>query len=151
MEILGGIALALAALVLLASVGVVTLAAFALMGALGLLTDWSFKRVFVVSFALGLLAPFLLGGAIIGAIEDGSLQRDFQDALVIEADADDLQEIRDLLPPPEELERLLEERPDIRERIPPEVMERLLERGIVIDQSIEPEGTISELPDESSE
>ena len=151
MEILGGIALALAVLVLLASVGVVTIAAFALMGALGLLTDWSFRRVFVVSFALGMLAPFLLGGALVGAIQDGSLQRDFQDAFVIEGDADELQDLRELLPPPDELERLIEERPDIRERIPPEVLERLLERGIVIDQAVEPEGTIPELPDETSE
>lgn len=81
MEILGGIVLSLMLMVLLAGVGLVTVAGLALMIILGLLTNMSFKRLFFVSFGLGLLAPLLLAGVTIAAIEDGSLQRELRQEL----------------------------------------------------------------------
>ena len=78
MEIVGGIILSLVALVLLAALGLTTVVALALMMTLGLLTEMSFKRLFFVSFGLGLLAPLLLGAASFAAIADGSLERDLR-------------------------------------------------------------------------
>lgn len=78
MEILGGILLAL---VLLAVLGTVTVAAFGLMVALGLITDWSFRRIFFVSFALGLFAPIVAAVMLGNAIEDGSLGDDLRDEI----------------------------------------------------------------------
>ena len=65
----------------LAAVGVTTLAAFALMTALGLLTDMSFKRIFFVSFFMGLAAPVMLGAAIFSSVEDGTFERDLRDGI----------------------------------------------------------------------
>ena len=63
MEILGGIVLSIFALVLLAALGLTTVLALTLMAVFGLLSNWSFKRIFFLSFFLGLSAPFLLGMA----------------------------------------------------------------------------------------
>lgn len=81
MEIIGGILASLVIMVLLAGLGLATAVALALMALLGLLTEFSFKRIFFVSFGVGLLAPLLLGGAIVGAFQDGSLERDLRDEL----------------------------------------------------------------------
>ena len=78
MEILGGILALLTLLTLLAAVGITTLAAFVLMAALGLLTDMSFKRLFFVSFAIGLAAPILLGLGVGAAFADGTLERELR-------------------------------------------------------------------------
>ena len=78
MEIIGGIVLSILALVLLALLGLATVFALGFMTVLGLLTDLSFKRLFFVSFALGLVAPLLLGVATLTALEDGSLERDLR-------------------------------------------------------------------------
>jgi hypothetical protein len=75
MEVLGGLVLSVFLLVLLAGIGITTLAAFGIMTALGLLTDISFKRIFFMSFAMGLLAPLLVAGATWSVIEDGSIER----------------------------------------------------------------------------
>jgi hypothetical protein len=81
MEIVGGVLASLVLMVLLAGVGLASVIAFGLMALLGLLTEMSFRRVFFISFGLGLLAPLLLGGAVVGALQDGSLQRDLRDGL----------------------------------------------------------------------
>ncbi|MEO1047212.1 MAG: hypothetical protein AAFW59_02685 [Pseudomonadota bacterium] len=78
MEILGGIVLSIFALVLLAALGLSTVMALALMAVFGLLSNWSFKRIFFLSFFLGLSAPILLGMATYSAFEDGSLERDLR-------------------------------------------------------------------------
>ena len=81
MEIIGGIVLSLVAMVLLAALGLTTVFALGFMIILGLLTNMSFKRLFFVSFAMGLAAPVLLGAATFAAIEDGSLERDLRNEL----------------------------------------------------------------------
>ena len=78
---LGGLVLLLVATPFLAALGITTLAAFAIMSVLGLLTDMSFKRLFFVSFFMGLAAPILLGGAVFAAFEDGSFERDLRDGV----------------------------------------------------------------------
>ncbi|WP_379550743.1 hypothetical protein [Qipengyuania sp. DGS5-3] len=78
MEIIGGILASILALVLLAGVGLMTVVALATMLLLGLVTEMSFKRVFVVSFVVGLLAPILLGAGLSSAIADGSLQEEIR-------------------------------------------------------------------------
>ena len=143
MEWLAGLAAAIAVLVPLAAVGIVTIAAFAMMVLFGLLTDWSFKRNFITSFAVGLLAPFVVAAMVAGAIEDGSLQRELQ--VSVEGDLDELldsqPELRELLPPPEQVERVLEKRPELRERIPADVLEALLDPTRVIEDGSETDTT----------
>ena len=82
MEILSGLAAAFGLLMALAALGVTSLAAFALMGALGLITDWSFRRIFFVSFALGLFAPVLLAVSIGNALSGEELQRELKRELL---------------------------------------------------------------------
>jgi len=79
MEVFGGLIFSLMLMVLLAGLGLVTVAALALMIVLGLLTEMSFRRLFFVSFALGLLAPILAAGATYSAFQDGSLERDLSE------------------------------------------------------------------------
>ncbi|MGB3469420.1 MAG: hypothetical protein WBA51_01190 [Erythrobacter sp.] len=78
MEVFGGLIVSLMLMVLLAGLGLATLAALALMMVLGLLTEMSFRRIFFVSFAMGLIAPIVLAGATYAAFEDGSLERDLR-------------------------------------------------------------------------
>ncbi|MEM6856441.1 MAG: hypothetical protein AAF559_01095 [Pseudomonadota bacterium] len=78
MEIIGGIVLSLVAMVLLAALGLTTVFAIGFMMILGLLTNMSFKRLFFVSFAMGLAAPILLGAATMAALEDGSFERELR-------------------------------------------------------------------------
>ena len=82
MEILSGLAAAFGLLMALAALGVTSLAAFALMGALGLITDWNFRRIFFVSFALGLFAPVLLAVSIGNALSGEELQRELKRELL---------------------------------------------------------------------
>jgi len=79
MESFGPIIALLVAMPFLAAVGITTLAAFALMTALGLLTDMSFKRLFFVSFFMGLAAPLLVGGAVFSIVDEPGFQRDLRD------------------------------------------------------------------------
>jgi len=81
MEIVGGILLALVAMVLLAGLGIASLVAFAIMGVLGLITEISFKRLFFIGFGVGILVPLLLGMATMSALADGSLERELRDEL----------------------------------------------------------------------
>lgn len=76
MEVIGGLIASLVAMALLAGVGLMTVVALALMLVLGLLTELSFKRVFFISFGVGLLAPLLVAMGIGGAVADGSLQEE---------------------------------------------------------------------------
>lgn len=78
MEIIGGILASLVAMAVLAGIGLMTIVALAAMLVLGLLTEMSFKRVFFVSFAIGLIAPVLLAAGVSSAIADGSLERDLR-------------------------------------------------------------------------
>ncbi|WP_298333838.1 hypothetical protein [uncultured Erythrobacter sp.] len=78
MEILGGILAGLVLMALLAGVGIAALVALAFMVALHFLTEMSFRKVFLISSGIGLLAPIFLGLAISGAIADGSLERDLR-------------------------------------------------------------------------
>ena len=143
MEVLGGIALAV---VLLALLGVVTAAAIPLMLLLGLLTEMSFKRVFFVSFAMALMAPILLGVAIGEAVQDGSIQREIEGDLgsvlsqieFSDRDLAELREERDALRPEqlERIERVFEERPELRQMLPPEIVEIIdnvdVQRDVVV-------------------
>lgn len=78
MEILGGLLVALGVMALLAGVGIAALVALAAMGVLHFLTEMDFKKVFLISSGIGLLAPIFLGLAISGAIADGSLERELR-------------------------------------------------------------------------
>ncbi|MEM7688340.1 MAG: hypothetical protein AAF291_04895 [Pseudomonadota bacterium] len=78
---LGGFVVFLLMMPVLAAIGVTTLAAFVSMTVLGLLTDMSFKRLFFVSFFMGLAAPLLLGAAIASSFEDGTFERDLRDGI----------------------------------------------------------------------
>jgi len=82
MEILSGLAAAFGLMIALAALGVTSLAAFALMGALGLITDWSFRRIFFVAFALGLFAPVILAVNIGNTLSSEDFQRDLQRELL---------------------------------------------------------------------
>jgi len=90
MEILGGLLVAFGTLVLLAGVGLAALLALASMVVLHFLTEMSFKKVFLVSSAIGLLAPIFVGLAIGGAVADGSFERDLRNELgdVVQLPAD---------------------------------------------------------------
>ncbi|MEM6475731.1 MAG: hypothetical protein AAF687_06150 [Pseudomonadota bacterium] len=81
MEVLGGIIASLVAMALLAGVGLMTVVALAMMLILGLLTEWSFKRLFFVSFGIGLLAPVFLAVGLGNALADGSFQNDLREEL----------------------------------------------------------------------
>ncbi|MEP0392054.1 MAG: hypothetical protein ABJ205_14400 [Erythrobacter sp.] len=81
MEILGGIVAGLVLMALLAGVGLAAIVALALMGVLYFLTELDFKKVFLISSGVGLLAPVILGLAISGAIADGSIERDLRTEL----------------------------------------------------------------------
>ncbi len=72
MEILGGLLLMT---ILLSLLGSVTVLALASMAVLGLTTEMNFRRLFFVSFAIGLLAPILLGIGVSSALDDESLQQ----------------------------------------------------------------------------
>ncbi|KEO91637.1 hypothetical protein EH31_02910 [Erythrobacter longus] len=78
MEILGGLLVGLGVMALLAGIGIAALVALAAMGVLYFLTEMDFKKVFLISSGIGLLAPIFLGLAISGAIADGSLERELR-------------------------------------------------------------------------
>ena len=151
MEILGGIALAL---VLLALVGVVTVAAIPLMAVIGLLTEMSFKRVFFTSFALALLAPIALGVMIGEAIEDGSIQREIQrdfsesisQAEFSDSDLQEIRQIRESLSDEriQQIERVFEQNPQIRQALPPELVE-IIESEDVAQDVVVIEGNAEEV------
>lgn len=116
MEIIGGIIISLAILVMLALVGVTTIFALGLMGALALLTNFNFKQNFLISYGVGFLATILLTAGVFAAVEEGSLERD----------------LRAALPPPEEMSSELEA------AIPKlEELRRDLESGNLEDEEIE--------------
>ncbi|TRD12458.1 hypothetical protein FGU71_11680 [Erythrobacter insulae] len=71
MEILGGLLLIT---VLLTLLGSVTALAFASMVLLGLVTEMSFRRLFFVSFGIGLLAPLGLAIWASSAVSEESFQ-----------------------------------------------------------------------------
>ena len=73
MEILGGL---LVATILLSLLGSVTVLALASMAVLGLTTEMTFRRLFFVSFAIGLLAPILLVMGVSSALSDESFQQE---------------------------------------------------------------------------
>ncbi|UAB77329.1 hypothetical protein INR77_10970 [Erythrobacter sp. SCSIO 43205] len=79
MEIIGGLLAALVLTVLLAGVGLAAIVGLGVMGVLYFLTEMDFRKVFVVSAGVGLLAPILLAVGIGSALEDGSFERDLRD------------------------------------------------------------------------
>jgi|GEM_PF-2838454 len=81
MEIIGPILAGLAAMAVLAGIGLAAIVGLMVMGVLYFLTDFDFKKVFLVSAGVGLLAPILLAMGIGGAIADGSFERDLRDEL----------------------------------------------------------------------
>ncbi|WP_108790226.1 hypothetical protein [Erythrobacter sp. Alg231-14] len=81
MEVLGGVLLAIAGIVLLAAIGLTTVVALILMAVLGFITEMSFKRLFFVSFGLGLLAPILLGIGVSSVLSDNNIQREIMSEL----------------------------------------------------------------------
>jgi hypothetical protein len=76
---LGGFVLLLLMTPVLAAIGITTLAAFAIMTLLGLLSDMSFKRLFFVSFFMGLAAPVMLSMLVFSSIADGTFERDLRE------------------------------------------------------------------------
>lgn len=70
METLGDIIMALSVLTTFAALGISTLLAFAMMGALGLVTEMSFKRIFFISFGAALILPILVGISTVGVVQD---------------------------------------------------------------------------------
>lgn len=81
MEVIAAMFASLVAMAVLAGIGLMTIVALAAMLVLGLLTEMSFRRVFFVSFGIGLIAPLLLAFGIGGAIADGSFERDLRTEL----------------------------------------------------------------------
>lgn len=71
----------LVALPLLAAVGITTVAAFAIMAVLGLLTEFSFKRIFFVSYGVALLAPLIAMGALFSTIGQPGFQQDVRNGV----------------------------------------------------------------------
>ena len=65
----------------LAALGLTTLAAFVLMGLMGLVTEWSFRRIFVTSFLLGLAAPLIAAISLGQAAERALDGRDLRDVI----------------------------------------------------------------------
>lgn len=100
MEFLGGLLAAFVALVLLAGVGLAALLALASMVVLHFLTEMSFRKVFLISAGIGLLAPIFLGIAISGAVADGSIERDLREELgdVVQLPEDAGEQWREVLP-----------------------------------------------------
>lgn len=78
MELIGGLIAGLVIMALLAGVGIAALVALAVMGVLWFLTEMDFKKVFLISAGIGLVAPVLLALGISGAIADGSIERDLR-------------------------------------------------------------------------
>jgi hypothetical protein len=78
---LGGFVLLLLMTPVLAAIGITTLAAFAIMTLLGLLSDMSFKRLFFVSFFMGLAAPVMLSIMVFSSFADGTFERDLRDGI----------------------------------------------------------------------
>lgn len=78
MEFLGGLLAGLVVMALLAGVGLAAIVALAMMGVLYFITEMDFKKVFLISAGVGLLAPILLGVAISSALADGSFERDLR-------------------------------------------------------------------------
>ncbi|MEM7700364.1 MAG: hypothetical protein AAF251_00360 [Pseudomonadota bacterium] len=113
MESFGPIIALLIAMPFLAAIGITTLAAFALMSVLGLMTEMSFKRIFFVSFFMGLAAPLLVGGAVFSIVDDARFQRDLRDGfdqfIELPEDAGGTAKLGPLVP------RLRELRDDMRE------------------------------------
>lgn len=113
MESFGPIIALLVAMPFLAAIGITTLAAFALMTTLGLLTDMSFKRLFFVSFFMGLAAPLLVGGALFAIVDDARFQRDlrtgFEQFIELPEDAGGMAKLGPLVP------RIQQLRADMRE------------------------------------
>lgn len=113
MESFGPIIALLVAMPFLAAIGITTLAAFALMTVLGLLTEMSFKRIFFVSFFMGLAAPLLVGGAVFSIVDDARFQSDLRDGfdqfIELPEDAGGTAKLGPLVP------RLRELRDDMRE------------------------------------
>lgn len=123
MEVIGGIILALMLMAVLAGLGLAALSAFAIMAVLALVTEMSFKRLFFVSFGLGLIVPLALGGLTMGALEDGSLQKELgrELAQVFPAGESVSVNLEETIPRLEALQRDLEnedlDREEIRARI----------------------------------
>ena len=81
MEIIGGLIAGLVIMALLAGVGIAALVALVAMGVLWFLTEMDFKKVFLISSGIGLVAPIALGLMISGALADGSFERDLRQEL----------------------------------------------------------------------
>ena len=100
MEIIGPILGLLAAMTVLAGIGLAAIVGLMVMGVLYFLTDFDFKKVFLVSAGVGLLAPILLAVGIGGAIADGSFERDLRAELgdVVQLPDDAGEQWREALP-----------------------------------------------------
>ncbi len=100
MEIIGGILAALVLTVLLAGVGLAAIVGLGVMGVLYFLTEMDFKKVFLISAGVGLLAPILLAMGIGSAFEDGSFERDIRQELgdIVQLPDDAGEQWREALP-----------------------------------------------------
>ena len=123
MEILGGL---LVAMILLSLLGSVTVLALASMAVLGLTTEMSFRRLFFVSFGIGLLAPILLGMGVASTVSDESFRHELLTEL------DDLlsgsQTVSDALPRFRELQQQFEDGTITRDQFEDQ-MEQLVEES----------------------
>ncbi|WP_299192936.1 hypothetical protein [uncultured Erythrobacter sp.] len=119
-DFIGDLIIALGVLATLAMLGVGTLFAFALMGALNLVTELSFKRIFFISFGAAMILPLLLGTVVIGVLADDEVQDEIR------------AELRDSLPPVEEIRQTLPQlQSDLEDgTLDSEEIERLIEQAV---------------------
>lgn len=100
MEIIGGILAAMVITVLLAGVGLAAIVGLGVMGVLYFLSEMDFRKVFLISAGVGLLAPVLLAMGIGSALEDGSFERDIREEIgdIIQLPDDAGEQWREALP-----------------------------------------------------
>jgi len=127
METLGDIIMALSVLTTFAALGISTLLAFAMMGALGLITEMSFKRIFFISFGAALILPILVGISTVGVVQDDQVREELAETMrdALPSTERLAEEIDNLAPITEEERRGLEDGTITEEEIEQRVEERI--------------------------
>lgn len=96
MEDFASLFVALGLMLPLAAIGLTTVAAFVLMPILGLVSEWSFRRIFFTSFLIGLLAPIIAGVSLASSAQRLMDGRDMEQILeqVIPGGEERIEELR---------------------------------------------------------
>lgn len=110
MDSLETLILSIAMLPVFAAIGITTIAAFALMAVMGLITEWSFRRIFFTSFLLGLIAPIIVGVAVQSAVVDLMDGRDLREVVTqtLPGAEERIREFEEIGPRVREIEQQLE-------------------------------------------